>query len=505
MRNVLDWLEASAERLPDKVCIADPTSELTFQELMTKAKEAGTWLQGAIEPRSAVALYMEKSTTALAAMYGTVYAGGFYCALDVRQPKSRIISICETLKPQVILTSTESAEQAAELFAGTGWRIQPIEDIFVPMDEEALAGRRAQATDVDPLYVTFTSGSTGTPKGVVTSQRSVLDFVPAFDASVGITEDDIHGNQAPFDFDASVKDIYSSIYTGSKVQIIPRAYFMNPTLLMDYVADAGCTTLVWAVGAMGFVSVMNAFDYRIPTTVNKVLFSGEVMPPKQLAKWRKYLPDAKYVNLYGPTETTCNCTFFVVDREYGKDEVIPAGRAFPDERVFLLDEKDRIVDEPNVRGEVCVSGTTLSLGYLDNPQKTQEAFVQNPANPRWPETIYRTGDLAYWNEDGNLMYATRKDNQIKHMGQRIELGEIESAARAVDGVANACCLYDHRRKKIRLFYVGTTEKDELLARMRETVPEYMIPNSTKQLEQMPLTSSGKINRNELKTLARIKD
>jgi D-alanine--poly(phosphoribitol) ligase subunit 1 len=156
-------------------------------------------------------------------------------------------------------------------------------------------------------------------------------------------------------------------------------------------------------------------------------------------------------------------------------------------------------------GEVCVSGTTLALGYLDNAEKTASAFMQNPANNRWMETIYRTGDLATWNEDGDLVYATRKDNQIKHMGQRIELGEIETAARGVEGVENACCLYDHRRKKIRLFYVGTTEKDDLLAALHQALPEYMIPNSTKPLDRFPLTSSGKIDRKELKAQARIKD
>lgn len=499
MRNVLDWLEASAERLPHKTAIADPAGSLTFSELRDQARIAGSWIAGRIEPRTSVALFLEKSTTALAAMLGTVYAGGFYCALDVRQPAPRIHAICEALEPALVFVDADSEETARATFADTSWTIVRLEEAFTTgvADEPLLAARRAQAQDIDPLYVTFTSGSTGTPKGVVASQRGVLDFIPAFDASVGITEDDIHGNQAPFDFDASVKDIYSMLYKGSTVHIIPRTYFINPTTLMDYVAECGCTTLVWAVGAMSFVSIMNAFDYRVPTTVNKVLFSGEVMPPKQLAKWQQHLPNATYVNLYGPTETTCNCTFFKIDRTYAKDEAIPIGHPFPDERIILLDEHDHAVTTPGEQGEICVSGTTLALGYLNNPERTAAAFVQNPLNTRWPEVIYRTGDLGYYAEDGNLMYVSRKDNQIKHMGQRIELGEIESATRAVDGVENACCLYDQRRKKLNLFYVGSVEKDELLATLHERLPEYMIPNRTEHLEQLPLTSSGKIDRKGL--------
>ena len=498
MKNVLEWLEATSERLPNKTAIADEVSSLTFAELKEHAQAYGTYLADKVAPRQAVAFYLEKSPEVLAAMFGTVYAGGFYSVIDTRHPASRVQAICETLQPALVIADEEHAERAHELFDESPWELVMLEDARAQAtDAQTLAAVRAQAQDIDPLYVTFTSGSTGTPKGVVASQRGVLDFIPAFDASVGITEDDIHGNQAPFDFDASVKDIYSMLYKGSTVHIIPRTYFINPTTLMDYVAECGCTTLVWAVGAMSFVSIMNAFDYRVPTTVNKVLFSGEVMPPKQLAKWQQHLPNATYVNLYGPTETTCNCTFFKIDRTYAKDEAIPIGHPFPDERIILLDEHDHAVTTPGEQGEICVSGTTLALGYLNNPERTAAAFVQNPLNTRWPEVIYRTGDLGYYAEDGNLMYVSRKDNQIKHMGQRIELGEIESATRAVDGVENACCLYDQRRKKLNLFYVGSVEKDELLATLHERLPEYMIPNRTEHLEQLPLTSSGKIDRKGL--------
>ena len=505
MKNVLEWLEATADRLPDKLAVADPDSELSFAELLDRARRAGTWLatEGGVRPREAVALYLEKSPAALAAMYGTVYAGGFYSAIDTRHPAPRVQAICEALDPSVILTDDAYAAQAAEIFADTPWRdrIVRLDEALADEPDDALLARiRAQAQDVDPLYVTFTSGSTGTPKGVVASQRGVLDFVPAFDAAVGICEDDVHGNQAPFDFDASVKDIYSSMRVGSTVRIIPRAYFTNPTRLMDYLCECEVTTLVWAVGAMSFVSVMGGFDYRVPTTIRRVLFSGEVMPPKQLRIWQNHLPDALYVNLYGPTETTCNCTYFKVDRIYGDDEAIPIGHPFDDERIILLDEQDREVSEPGVQGEICVSGTTLALGYLGSAERTAKAFMQNPANSRWLETIYRTGDLGYYAEDGNLMYVSRKDNQIKHLGQRIELGDIENAALHVDGVRQACCVYDHRRQKLRLFYVGDVAKDDVVAHLKEVLPSFMVPNTTRQLDQMPLTSSGKVDRKGLADL-----
>lgn len=497
--NVLSWLEATAERLPNKIAIANEDESLTFAELRARAQAAGTWYAThGVAPRQAVELFLEKSPLALAAMLGAAYAGAFYSVIDVRQTPSRVASITDTLQPALILTDAQYAEQAAELFADAPCTVARIEDVTAgEADPALLAAIRAQATETDPLYVSFTSGSTGAPKGVVAPHRSVLDFVTAFDETFGLGEDDIMGNQAPFDFDASVKDIYTSLRTGATVRIIPRSFFVNPTRLMDYLCECECTTLVWAVSAMCFVSIMNGFDYRVPTSVRRVLFSGEVMPPKQLRIWQRALPGATFVNLYGPTEVTCNCSYFVVDREYDKSEVIPAGRAFPNERIFLVDEEGREVTEPGVAGEVLVSGTTLCLGYLGNPEKTAEVFVQNPVQGRWQERAYRTGDLGHYDEAGNLMYEGRKDNQIKHLGQRIELGDIEATCNGVDGVGQSACVYDARRKKIRLFYAGTADHDFVAEELRRLLPQYMVPNAIRQLESMPLNKNGKIDRKQL--------
>lgn len=505
MRNVLEWLEATAGRLPHKVAVADPHTELTFAQLRDAAQSGGTWLatMGGVRPRTAVALYLEKSVQALAGMYAAVYAGGFYSVIDVRQPEPRVQEMRTTLQPSVVLTDQEHEDEAHRLFDGTTSRVALLDEVLAcPADHELLAGIRAQATDTDPLYANFTSGSTGTPKGFVAPHRSVLDWAQAFTGTFGIGQDDIMGNQAPFDFDATNKDIYSSLLTGATVQVIPRAYFSNPTMLMDYLCERKVTTLCWAVSALCFVSVMGGFDYRLPTTVRRVLFSGEVMPPKQLRVWQRFLPEALFANLYGPSEVTCNCTYFVVDRTYADDEVIPAGKPFPNERVFLLDEHDREVSEPDVVGEVCVSGSCLVMGYLNEPERTAKAFMQNPANTRWLEPMYRTGDLARRDSNGDLVYVSRKDHQIKHLGQRIELGDIEAAAHAVDGVQRACCLYDSVRKRLILCYVGDIDRKELKARLRDTLPQYMVPNNTRKLDEMPLSKNGKIDRAALAALTR---
>lgn len=501
MHNVLEWLERSAARAPDKVAVAGPQDHLTFAQLAEGSRRVGSWLAAhGMSSRRGVAFYLEKSPSALSGMLGAVFAGGFYSVLDVRQPAARIQSICATLDPLVVVADDANLAAAREALEATAWEVVPLGELLSASEDAALlSAARAQATDVDPLYVNFTSGSTGTPKGVVVSHRSVIDFIPTFVRTFGMGEDDVFANQAPFDFDVSVKDIYSCLLLGARLQLVPRPYFTAPTTLMDYLADTHATTLVWAVSALCFVSIMNAFDYRVPKDVRRVLFSGEVMPPKQLSRWRAHLPDVTYVNLYGPTEITCNCTYYVVDRDFGKGEAIPMGRPFDNERVFLLGEGEREVtpDMVGVEGEICVAGTALGLGYLGDAGRTGEAFVQNPLERRWLDPIYRTGDLARYDSAGNLVYSSRKDHQIKHLGQRIELGDIESTAAALAGVDQAACTYDARRKKIHLFYVGEASHEEVALSLRAQLPSYMAPNGIHALEAMPLTKNGKVDRSLL--------
>jgi amino acid adenylation domain-containing protein len=506
-KNVLQWLEDSARIYPEKIAFVDPSSELTYLQLITNAQKVGSFLGKKIMMNEPVSFYLEKSTLAICGMFGAVYAGGFYSLFDTRQPEVRLNKILDVLGSRIILTDAENEEKAREIFGERDVEIYTIEEIIASsaIDHAVLDSIRFDAMDTDPLYVNFTSGSTGTPKGVTVCHRSVIDFIETLDQTFAITKDDIIGNQAPFDFDVSVKDIFSGLYTGAAVVIIPREYFSNPTLLMDYLCDQHVTVLIWAVSAMCFVSIMNGFGYKIPQDVRLVMFSGEVMPIKQLNKWKAALPKAKYVNLYGPTEITCNCTFYVLeDREYALDEVLPIGRSFSNEKVFLLDEEDHLITEPGILGEICASGTCVALGYYKDPEKTKAVFTQNPLNKKYHERIYRTGDLGKYLTDGNLVYTTRKDFQIKHLGHRIELGEIETAVQARAKITRACCLYDQVKKRILLFYTGEREGKELLTELRDVLPPFMLPNKLTKLDEMPMTKNGKIDRAKLKALGGIK-
>ena len=279
--------------------------------------------------------------------------------------------------------------------------------------------------------------------------------------------------------------------------------FSFPTKLLDFLDDRKVTTIIWAVSALCIVTTLNGFEYKRPSSLNKIMFSGEVMPIKHLNAWRVQYPDAMFVNLYGPTEITCNCTYYIIDREFGLDEKLPMGKPFANERVFLLDDEDKLVDagRPGELGEICVSGTAVTMGYLRNPEKTAAAFVQNPLNDRYLETIYRTGDLGYYSEDGELFFSSRKDFQIKHMGHRIELGEIETYMNAIEGLLRSCCIFDTDENKILGFFEieGASELDRkgVTHALKDKVPQWMIPNVLVKVGTMPLTKNGKIDRKEL--------
>lgn len=495
-RNILEYLEDSALQRASRTAFADEQISCSYIELMEKAKSVGTYLSQYIRPRRPVPIFMEKSVYTMYAFMGTVYAGCFYVLTDPRFPAERVCQILDTLKAEVIITDNVYAKQLEKLsFQGEIIYIQ--DAISAVKNEDILGGINKQMLDIDPLYANFTSGSTGIPKGVVVSHRSVIDFIEDFTELFGITEKDVIGNQAPFDFDVSVKDIYSTLKTGATMQIIPKKLFSFPTRLLDYIIEREITTLIWAVSALCIITTLKGFDYKVPKLIKKVIFSGEVMPIKHLNVWRKYLPEALFVNVYGPTEITCNCTYYIVEQQLELEDTLPIGVPFPNEKVFLLDENDKEVTASGEQGEICVSGTALSLGYYNNKEQTEKVFVQNPLNRSYLELIYRTGDLAYYNKKGMLCFASRKDFQIKHMGHRIELGEIEAIMGTLDGVNRVCCIYCEEKNKIAAFYEGEGEKRFLVRELGNRIPTFMIPNVFVKLEGFPITRNGKIDRQEL--------
>ena len=495
---VTDYLKRSAELYGDKTAYVDEKRSITFAQLKNEACHIASALVKMNAFKVPAAVYLDKSVECIAAFLGTAYSGNFYSPLDTKMPEERINKIMNTLQPEVIITDRAHAGEVTSFAKDV--KVLVYEDAMeAEADENAVNAAEAKVCDTDVLYILFTSGSTGNPKGVIISQRALVDFIEWGTEYLGADDTFVFGNQTPFYFSMSVFDIYQTLKNGATMYIIPHELFSMPAMLMEYLDQRSINTVFWVPSALMMVSALGALNSPHLNALKNVFFGGEVMPMKQLNKWRKEYPDVRYINFYGPTEATDTCTIYEVNREFENTENLPMGNACKNMDVFLLDENDHLVTDQSI-GEVCVRGTGIAYGYYNAPDKTAEVFVQNPLNKAYPELIYRTGDLAQRNEYGELVYMGRKDFQIKHMGHRIELGEIETAVNALDCVKECACLYDSKRSKIKLYYTGDVEADELGEMLKTKLPVYMLPGKRTKLEVMPKNLNGKIDRQLLKNM-----
>lgn len=496
--NVLEYLEQTVPRVPDKVAFADENGELTFAEVSNNAKAIGSALAGDGLYGEPVVVFMEKSPAAINAFFGVLYGGCYYVPLDVEMPAFRIEMILEQLKPRAVICDSTTKPLLGQFgYEGKSYLFDEMTKTAV--DDAALSAIRAKQLDIDPIYIVFTSGSTGVPKGILACHRSVIDYIENLSETLGFDEDTVFGNQTPLYFDACLKELYPTLKFGATTYLVPKQYFSFPIKLVEYLNTHKINTICWVVSALTMISATGTFKTVKPETLRTVAFGSEVFPVKQFRMWKEVLPNASFTNLYGPTEATGMSCYYHVDREFEETDAIPIGKPFRNTGIILLDEnnKESAFGEP---GEICIRGTCLTMGYFGQPDKTAEVFTQNPLQTRFPELIYRTGDIAHYNADGDLVFVSRKDYQIKHMGHRIELGEIEINCGLYDGIEAVGCIYDKIKGKIVLFYTGNVEKPELAAYLKQRLPRYMQPNLIRKLDEMPHTPNGKLDRKALKAI-----
>lgn len=496
MKNILEMLERSAERFPDKLIFRDETSDMTYSEFLNTARAIGTDIAKSGVFKKPIAVIAERSVKNLAAMFGVLYSGNFYTVIDCEMPPERVKAIFETLKPEAVVVTKACLSVFKKLdFNGKAVNYEIAKDC--PADSNLLGKIRENMIDSDPAYVLFTSGSTGVPKGAVVSHKAVLTYVKWYADTFKIDESTVFGSQTPFYFSMSVSDVFSCVFAGAELNIIPKSLFSFPMKLIEFLNARRVNTIYWVPSALCIIANWRALDYGELKYVKKVLFAGEVMPVKQLNYWISKLEGAMFANLFGPTETTDICTYYIVDRKFEDGETLPIGRACDNCDVFVVKE-DGNEAKKGEEGELYARGSFLAMGYYNNPEKTAAAFVQNPLNTAYPETVYKTGDLVKYNEKGELIYISRIDFQIKHMGYRIELGEIEAAANALGYVTACAAVYDSDRDKIILAYEGKKrESAEILSDLRLRLPEYMTPQIVRRIKAMPHNANGKVDRKKI--------
>ena len=434
-------------------------------------------------------------------MLGIVYSGNFYTPTNVDFPSKKIQSIIETLNPSLIITDTANKSKLIDL--GIDENVILCYDLInFNQSEGNLKTNISKAIDTDIVYTYFTSGSTGVPKGVTINHKNIIDYIDWACDKFPIDEKTVFGNQSALYFDISTQDIYATLKKAATMIIIPEKLFSFPIKAVEFIKEKNINFLYWVPSA--YVNLVNfkSLDTIELDQIKSIMFGGEVMPVKHLNYLQNKLPNLDFIaNVYGPTEATVNSTYYIVDKKYNEEDALPLGNAIENKRLLLLDDNDNLITNKNQTGEICILGTSVSPGYYKNTEKTKESFVQNPLHNDYIDIMYKTGDLAFYDEQNLLIFSGRKDHQIKHLGYRIELGEIQTAALSIEEVDNCMCHYNDEKRAIVIVYVSTYEdfdNKNLKLALTNILPKYMVPTKYHKLTELPINSNGKIDRTLLK-------
>ncbi len=470
--------EEQVQRTPDKAALVFRDQTISYAELNARANAlAGLLQESGAQPDTIVGLLVDRSAEMIIGALGILKSGAGYAPIDPQYPDDRISYMLENSQARLLVTQSPYLDRMAGDFQ------------VINLDDRSrlAAGGDNPVPRSGPEHIAcliYTSGSTGNPKGVMLEHRALVNFVHCMLRDRGLNQDDKVAKHCSFSFDVSIFEIYPTLACGATLYIVPDEIRLNLVPLNDYYEQQGITRAFFTT-QLG-EQFVELFDNR---SLKSLDVAGEKL---RFFRKRAY----QLFNGYGPTEASVYCTQFPVDREYAN---IPIGRPLANYRIYILDQHDNL--QPiNAPGELCIAGVALARGYWNLPDKTAAAFVPNPFEPG--ERMYRTGDLARWLADGTLEHLGRIDRQLKIRGFRIEPGEIEAAILKLNGVRQ-CAVLDIREPSGRVALCAYLTADRSLdaGRLREelgsTLPEYMLPQYALQLEALPLTGSGKIDRKAL--------
>jgi amino acid adenylation domain-containing protein len=500
-KNLIEYFLNTANKNPEKKAIKEIDSEITFAQLHQNANTLACQIIQAEDIfNKPIAVFLPKSIQSVVADIAITISGNIYMNLDIKTPNERINNIIDLIKPSFIITNSKYLDV---------FRMILPERSIINIDElnfnnkynvELLANRLENLIDTDPYCIINTSGSTGVPKGVVLNHRSFIDFIEVSDQVFKFTNEEIIGSLSPLVFDIYSFELCMLMAKGSTIVLIPDNLAAFPIKILEILSRETVSFIFWVPTIMVNIANMNLLEAIQLPDLKIVWFAGEVFPTKQFNYWKRILSHTLFANLYGPIEITLDCTYFIVNREIPDDEPLPIGIPYRNTDVLILNDKDELIKETE-EGELCVRGTSLAMGYYNNPEKTASAFVQNPLNKSYPEVIYRTGDVVAKNSFGEIVFKGRKDSLVKHLGYRIELGEIEHVIVNTLKIAkNGCIVYQSTQKEITLFYESEIEilPAEFRKQIAVILPKYMIPTVYIRMDELPRNNNGKIDRLLLK-------
>ena len=497
--SLIELFEETVKKYPQKVAVIDKDREIVFSDLHRKSLQLASALMAlGIGQNRPVGVFLDKSIESVYADLGILYAGDFYMNLDIKTPAERIRNILQLVEPAAIISTTRQIKSIEGIIPST-MKVILLDEAggTADVDSADIIGRLSTIIDTDPSCIINTSGSTGTPKGVVLNHKSFFDFIDWAIDTFHFDDDLVMGSLSPIVFDIYSFELCMLMAKASTLVVLPAHLAAFPAKILEVLEQHKVNFLFWVPTIMVNIANMDLLSAFKLESLRTVWFAGEVFPTKQYNYWHHHLPEVTFANLYGPIEITLDCTYYIINKEIPDEEPLPIGYPCRNTDILILDDEDHVVTEPGVEGELCVRGTSLAMGYYNNPEKTAAVFVQNPLNKAYPELIYRTGDIVCLNDEGLIVFKGRKDNIVKHMGYRTDLGEIEHVIiNTLKLVKNGCIVYNQRDKQITLFYEAAEEipVSEFRLQIGKVLPKYMIPTAFHHLEQLQRNANGKIDR-----------
>lgn len=483
---------------------------ITYQEIdMLSNKLANYLLEKGLEQNDVIAILNNKSFVSYSLMIACLKIGVIYTNLDPKSPLERFNRMIDTCGPKILFYFEDEKSIINKFDSSSIRKIDYSSNLILELIDKYPTNL---ISDLDlispktPAYIMFTSGSTGFPKGVAISHQNVLNFIQWSKKTYHTTSNDIFTNINPMHFDNSVFDFYSSFFTGASIIPINENLTRNPRKLLDALNDLKPTIWFSVPSMLVYVLNMRALNSSDLSSLKTVTFGGEGFPKNQLRKlWGFWGHRVRFVNVYGPTECTCICSYYVVsEKDMESDELLPLGHMAPNFYGLVIDSEGKEVANAEI-GELHIGGENVGLGYFNNKEKTEEVFISNKIKDSFNEIVYKSGDLVRQDPITKMfMFSGRIDNQIKRMGYRIELEEIENAFNAINFVKEAAVVYldnDAYNSKI-IACLNSTKKDEnkISEILKKYLPSYMIPDLYFYFGQLPKNQNGKIDRLELKNL-----
>ncbi|MCP4148493.1 MAG: amino acid adenylation domain-containing protein, partial [bacterium] len=499
--------EEQVEKTPENEALSVPGAEgisetVTYGELNKMANSLAHQLRkDGVQPDTIVGIIAVPSVEMIAGILAILKAGGAYLPLPPDFPAQRVKYMLEDAAIGILLKQGENLTG----ISFDGW--------VIPLAATPASGaEKGNLLHVNQpghiAYVIYTSGSTGKPKGALIEHRNVVRLMFNRENPFGFTDKDSWTMFHSYGFDFSVWEMYGALLYGGKLVVVPKNLLRDPALFLELLREEEVTVLNQTPTA--FYQLIEEESAAVGTALKLryIIFGGEALNPARLREWKEKYPETRLINMYGITETTVHVTF----KEIGKEEIEKGrsciGTPIPTLSTYIMNEDLKLLPV-GVPGELCVGGKGVCRGYLNRPELTAEVFVNNPYKPG--ERLYRSGDLAVLTGmDGQMEYEGRIDHQVKIRGFRVELGEIEARLLKLEGVKEALVtVYDSMEpgtvgdkdetKYICAYIVSDSGMSvaDLTAGLARTLPDYMIPSQFVELEKIPLTPTGKVDRRAL--------